>query len=188
MCFICEEKNIPLDLTSLDCTDCPTLTAIPSIQDLKVLWCVRCPTLTAIPSIPGLKKLICTRCPNLTTIPNMPGLKELYLYGCPNLTAIRSIPGLKKLICTKCPTLTAIPSIPGLEYLHCYDCPWIENNNAEFKNNVTNLIFLQRWSRKIILAKKIKKLSQLLIPIWWDPKCKGGYLYKKSLFTYAEGL
>jgi hypothetical protein len=66
------------------------------------------------------------------------------------------------------------------------DDTWIVNE--EYKNNMCKLRYLQRIFKKHILIKKILNVSKCLIPIWWDPNCKGGYMYKKELFRNIKNI
>jgi hypothetical protein len=83
---------------------------------------------------------------------------------------------------------TSLTKIEGLESLLCDNCPWISQKNPDFKNNIQNLITLQEWFKKNILIMKIERMATNIIPIWWDPTCKGGFFHKKSLLEYVDRL
>ncbi len=96
-------------LIRLNCNNCPLLTNISYINDLKNLYCHDCPLLRDIALIDGLKILACYNCPMLTNIPLIDGLEILNCVKC-NVTNIplidRRSGGLKVLDCSQCPLIT----------------------------------------------------------------------------------
>jgi hypothetical protein len=88
MCIICQTPNVQelVGLTTLNCSNCPLLTAIPKeLVGLTALYCWNCPLLTAIPKeLVRLTTLYCYKCPLLTAIPKeFVGLTGLNCSGCP---------------------------------------------------------------------------------------------------------
>jgi len=71
-----------VNLTELDCADCPNLTSIPdTLVNLTELDCADCPKLTSIPdTLVNLTGLYCVSCPKLTSIPDT--LVNLTRLGC----------------------------------------------------------------------------------------------------------
>ena len=76
-----------------------------------------------------------------------------------------------------------LTSVPKLNYteLSVHNCKWINKNNNYYDSNIHKLIFLQKFFKKHLLIKKILNISIQIIPIWWDPQCKGGFFHKKSM-------
>ena len=134
------------------------------------------------------KLLKCYNCPLLTGIPHIEGLKALYCYNCPLLTTIPHIEGLKALYCSYCPLLTSIPHIKGLEILSCYGCPWLPNRNKDYKNNINSLIKTQRIVKNFIMRKRLKRVKDEILKIYFHPEMKGGYFYKKEMMEFLEGV
>src|SRR5437773_2058455 len=130
--------------------------------------------------------LDCSKCPFLTLIPIIPGLHELYCSECPMLTEISIIPGLKKLECCWCPLLTEIPKIDGLKSLICYYCKWLRVENENFDDQLKKVIVLQRWFKKVLLSKNMVKLIPQLMPLYYHPESKGGYLHKRNMLRFFE--
>ena len=161
---------------------------IKSLEGLERLDCYDCSLLTAIPHIEGLKALRCSTCPLLTTIPHIEGLEILDCYSCPLLTAIPHIEGLQWLNCSRCPRLTAIPLIEGLERLYCYDCPWLPNENKDYKDNINLLIKTQRMVKNFITRRRLKRVKDEILKIYFHPDMKGGYFYKKGMMEFLTTL
>ena len=161
---------------------------IKSLEGLKRLLCYNCPLLTAIPPIKGLEKLNCYNCPLLTAIPHIEGLKALSCSLCPRLTAIPHIEGLKRLHCSHCPLLTAIPHIEGSEVLDCYNCAWLPNKNRDYKNNINSLVKTQRIVKNFIIRRRLKRVKDEILKIYFHPEMKGGYLHKKEMMEFLEGI
>ncbi len=201
MCIICDNKidQSTKRLQELKCYSCRLLTNIPSIQGLKKLYCSYCPLLTNIPSIQGLQVLDCFNCPLLTNISSIQVLQNLCCSYCPLLTCgsegacpkkahIPSIQGLKILDCSNCPLLTDIPSIQGLQNLCCCYCPWLNIDNMEYEINIKKLKILQQWIKKVILSKRLRELIPLLMPLYYNPEAKGGYMHKKKMLNFIINI
>ncbi len=80
--------------------------------------------------------------------------------------------------------LTNIPYIQVLQNLYCWNCPWLNINNSMYDKKIKKLILLQLWLKRINLSKKIKKLIPQLIPLYYHPLAKGGYIHKKNMFKF----
>ncbi len=177
-----------INLKTLACGGCTMLTSIPKIHGLQKLCCAECHNLTKIPHIDELQKLECFRCPNLVTIPYIEGLQELNCSDCPSLTNIPIIEGLQQLICYDCRLLTNIPFIENLQMIVCYNCPWLNVKNTDFDNNIVKLVKLQQWIKRILLSKKLKKIIPQLVPLYYHPDAKGGYLDKKYIYEFITKI
>ena len=57
-----------------------------------------------------------------------------------------------------------------------------------FNSNINKLKILQRWIKNILLSKKLKKLIPQLMPLYYHPDAKGGYLDKKHLCEFIEKI
>ncbi len=196
-CTECNITNIPLikGLKKLYCSGCPLLTNIPLIKGLKELYCTKCP-ITDIPLIKELEILDCSYCPYLINISLILKLKKLYCSFCPfgllRLPKLTKIPYtsrglLKKLDCSFCYSLTDIPLNKGLKK-DCFGCKWINIKNMEYQDNIRKLIKLQNWFKKIIISKRLIRLIPHLIPLYYHPEAKGGYLHKKKILNFIEKL
>ncbi len=180
--------NIPMieGLKTLICVNCPVLTNIPIIEGLHKLNCCHSTLLKIIPLIQGLKKLLCSNCPSLANIPMIQGLITLDCSNCPMLKNIPKINTLKKLFCKDCRLITSIP--PNLSLLLCKGCPWINTKRRIqiYKKNTKQLLKLQNWFKKLLLAKYLLKLIPELMPLYYHPDAKGGFLHKMKLLKWIK--
>ena len=161
------------------------------IQDiLKIDMCIICTT--DIKKLVNLTKLNCSKCRNLTSIPKeLVNLVYINCYGCPNLTSIpKELVNLTTLYCFRCPNLTSIhKELVNLTTLVCSNCPWLDvKGNKDYKQNIDSLVRCQRIFKHQILSRRILKLAPKLVPIWWDPECKGGFHHKKRLYGFVYSL
>ena len=108
--------------TSLDCSGCPALTALPELPNCTTLSCSRCTALTALPELPSCTRLYCTFCAALTALPELPSCTTLYCSYCPALIALPALPNCTRLDCIYCPALTALPELPSCTTLSCSRC------------------------------------------------------------------
>ncbi len=74
--------------------------------------------------------------------------------------------------------------------LHCQNCQWLNIKNIEYENNIKKLKIIQKFTKKIILSKrlivlisKITPFELLRRPIYYHPECKGGYIHKKQMLV-----
>ena len=123
---------------------------------------------------------MCVICKN----DRLEGLQILDCSDCPLLTSVPHIEGLQKLYCYNCPLLTSVPQIEGLR-LNCFGCKWLKTD-SNFNESITKLKLLQCWFKKILLSKRLMKLIPQLIPLYYHPDAKGGYLSKRDIFNYFE--
>ncbi len=84
--------------------------------------------------------------------------------------------------------LINIKSIEKIKRILYAGCKWLYNENlgdvlsrCEYKNNVKKVIKIQKWMKKIIISKRLITLIPFLIPLYYDPECKGGYIHKKKM-------
>ncbi len=138
----------------------------------------------------GLIKLDCSNCQLLTNISSTTrvSLQELNSNNCELLTYIPLIKGLQILICSNCRCLTNIPMIEGISSLYCYNCIWLKENNKEYENNIKKLNRIQKFIRKIIMSKRLIKLIAKIMPLYYHPDCKGGYMHKKQMFIDIQSM
>ena len=108
--------------TSLDCSGCPALTALPELPNCTTLSCSRCTALTALPELPSCTRLYCTFCAALTALPELPNCTTLDCSYCRALTALRELPNCTSLKCYDCPALTDLPELPNCTRLNCSNC------------------------------------------------------------------
>src|SRR5205823_4143083 len=121
-------------------------------------------------------------CPLITNIPHIKGLLTLWCVNCPLIASIPQIEGLQGLICSYCPSIGSFTtSIPYSKMLKCVGCNWLDNNyyNPEFHHNIKKLKRLQVWFKSILLGKRLKKIIFEIIPLYYHPLAKGGYLHKR---------
>jgi hypothetical protein len=174
MCIICRTPNVQelVGLTSLYCSNCPLLTAIPKeLVGLTALYCWNCPLLTAIP-----KELV--------------GLTSLYCHNCPLLTAIpKELVRLITLYCYKCPLLTAIPKeFVGLAGLNCSGCPWLPQNASRYPTHLPSALLVQRrWLSPLRRFLKLAR-SRAFCEHFYDPDQMGGRWAKRELEAFARGI
>ena len=103
-------------LTSLDCSNCPGLTALDLSTNtaLTDLNCSDCPGLTALDlsTNTALTSLDCSDCPGLTALDlsTNTALTSLSCYNCPGLTALdlSTNTALTSLSCYNCPAIDSI--------------------------------------------------------------------------------
>jgi hypothetical protein len=198
MCIICDGEDLT-GLQELYCSDCPQITNIPYIDGLQFLYCYNCPLLYNISEINGLHILDCDQCPLLADIPHINSLQILDCSNCPLLTNIPLINDLRTLDCSGCPLLTTIPNTNNLSTLDCsycrsftelFDtsiryvektgCVWL-SSDPNFEQSMKKLIFLQQWFRRMGLSLRLKKLIPLIVPLYYHPAARGGYLDKLEI-------
>ena len=142
-----------------------------------------CKNLVVLENVYNLKHICCDFCKNLEKLPNVRGIKKIYCYEC---FKIKVIPNrnnsLVILDCRYCSSLTHIINCENIRNKLIENCIWIIKN----KMNINKLKYLQRIFRKHLLIRKILKISRCLIPIWWDPECKGGFFHKKSMLDFLK--
>ena len=172
-CYRKKITEIPhiVGLEKLGCSN-TNITEIPNIIGLKILRCYDT-SITEIPHISGLKELYCDGT-NITEIPHIDGLKKLYCSNT-NITEIPNIVGLKQLWCSNT-NITEIPHIKGCHIIIHY-CHWLEQENIE------KVITSQKMMRNYYMRKKLVHIRDQLMPIYFHPEMKGGYLHKKSMMA-----
>ena len=85
--------------------------------------------------------------------------------------------------------LTHIPVNRSKKFIGNYfNCTWVNENNYNYINNIDKLIILQRWFKKIIFSKRLTKIIPLLMPLYYHPSSKGGYLHKKQLLEFVDSM
>jgi hypothetical protein len=174
MCIICQTPNVQelVGLTTLNCSNCPLLTAIPKeLVGLTALYCWNCPLLTAIP-----KELV--------------GLTSLYCHNCPLLTAIpKELVNLTTLDCGDSPLLTAIPKeLVWLTWLYCPGCPWLPQNAAQYPTHLPSALLVQRrWRSPLRRFLKLTR-SRAFCEHFYSPEQMGGRWAKLELGAFASGL
>ena len=47
---------------------------------------------------------------------------------------------------------------------------------------------LQKWFKKILFSKRLTKLISQLIPLYYHPEAKGGYIHKRDMLIYIETI
>jgi Leucine-rich repeat (LRR) protein len=194
MCYICDNKqpingiincshctNITTDMfksyiqqyegkiTKLICVN-TSINEIPNIIGLKELWCSYS-NITEIPHIVGLKKLYCTGT-NITEIPHIEGMIYIECIRT-KITKIPNIIGLKRIYCSYT-NITEIPNIEGCN-VQCFICYWLNNRNRQLVTKTQKMI------RNYFMRKKLVQIRDQLMPIYFHPEMKGGYLHKKSM-------
>ena len=106
------------------------LSGLKSLSSLSSLWLMDCPNLTSIDALKDIKKLnhlLISSAPKLANIDPIKELKDLQaleLVDCkalPNLDALRDLATLKTLIVTNCTRLKNVDGILGLEGLQKLD-------------------------------------------------------------------
>ena len=156
MCIVCQNK-VPINGIA-NCSSCTNI----NNNILKVY--VKNHT---------IKKLNCPYT-NITEIPHIVGLKELYCYKT-NITEVPHIVELEELNCSYT-NITEIPDIEGCYIIskHCY---WLD------KLHIEKVITTQKMIRNYYMRKKLIHIRDQLIPIYFHPEMKGGYLHKKSMMA-----
>lgn len=210
-CSGCQKvKNIPVinGLRILKCTDCPLITNIPWIPGLQKLDCSRCPRITHIPRICTLTTIQCNDCPQIEQI-TLSGLnKTLWCIRCRALTDITvQCSEINEIVCVDCPVLKHFKSdikqiqinyhldarncrsltdisIFNVEYMAIGGCQWLRPTVQQ----IDQLIKLQQWVRKIRLSKQIQSIIGKIIPIYYHPEMKGGYMHKRDMGQFIKGV
>ena len=179
MCIVCQNKA-PINGTA-DCQYCQNITndILKVYVKNHTIKKLNCPytNITEIPHIVGLNDLYCYKT-NITEVPHIVELEELNC-SYTNITEIphmyKVIRGLKELYCSST-NITEIPDIEGC-YINCNNCYWLEQENIE------NVITLQKMIRNYYMRKKLIHIRDQLMPIYFHPEMKGGYLHKKSMMA-----
>ena len=156
MCIVCQNKA-PINGTA-DCQYCQNIT-----NDILKVY-VKNHT---------IKKLNCPYT-NITEIPHIVGLNDLYCYKT-NITEVPHIVELEELNCSYT-NITEIPHIKGCHIIIHY-CHWLEQENIE------KVITSQKMMRNYYMRKKLVHIRDQLMPIYFHPEMKGGYLHKKSMMA-----
>jgi hypothetical protein len=213
MCRICTDPVESLvEMTYLDCSDCPNLSSIPAVLVRLVdLRCHGCPAFASIPpELVRLERLFCYDCPLLASIPNtLTRLTYLDCHGCPLLASIpATLARLGTLNCTRCPCLLSIPSTFGcLSYLYCsycprltsipigvtnvycYGCPWLPQNRYAYPMHIPSLLLIQRWFRtgkKQVFRRVIRTRA---FNEWiFHPERIGGKLVKRQMEAELDAM
>ena len=60
--------------------------------------------------------------------------------------------------------------------------------NPKFDDHIKKLIIVQRFFKKILLSKPIRRLLPLLVPLYYHPDAKGGYFHKKCMMKFIENI
>jgi len=105
---------------------------------------------------------------------------------CDKLKEIPKIDNIEEIDCTESRLILDNPNV-NVKKMTYENCPWL-NVNEEYKENLNKVILIQRLFRKNVLIRGILRVSKQIIPIWWDPECKGGYMYKKELLDFIEKI
>jgi Leucine-rich repeat (LRR) protein len=165
MCIICQTPDVStlINLTKLECSQCPQLTSIPStLINLTTLNCSECHLLTSIPStLINLTYLNCLDCP-VTSIPS-------------------TLINLIYLNCSYCILLTRIPStLNKLKYFICTNSPWINKYKTK---NITKLITIQQFVKKNIKGWIFSRWIKSREGVEWiyHPDNIGGKIAKKEI-------
>lgn len=180
------------NVQALDCSGCIGLTRIQDLNSLKNLNCSDCPSLTKISNVKNLEILNCSYCLSLKRIRGI-NTSILYCSHCPHLIEI-NIPSIKRLLlsfhCVDCRLLTNIPDIDEsiTRSLIIKGCPWINLKNNNYQHNIKKLLKIQKWAKKIILYKRLIKMMPMIIQIYYDPECRGGYFHKKNLIEFIDNI
>ena len=199
-CSNSEITKIPrefVNLTELNCNDCPQLKEIPNtLVNLKELNCNDCPQLKEIPNtLVNLKKLNCNNCPQLKEIPNT--LVNLTFIFCKNCTKLTEIPNtlvnLTELKCSDCPKLKEIPNtLVNLILLKCDGCPQITCIPDELVSLVAHeLPRCEEIGNSLSLNQRITKVSRnksKINTLQWDDKLKSGYETSRGCYTENKGV
>ena len=91
-----------------------------------------------------------------------------------------------------------ITNIPPFKKLKSFDfsgCPWIHSpverinlGNRQYYENIIKLIILQRFFKKIIISKRLLRLIPKLMPLYYNPSAKGGYLHKRNMIKFINNI
>jgi len=71
--------------------------------------------------------------------------------------------------------------LSNLTHVYCGYCTWLINNNPDYNSNITRLIVLQKWAKKMLLANALVRRSIQIAPYWCHPCAHGGYFQKKRM-------
>ncbi len=55
-----------------------------------------------------------------------------------------------------------------------------------YEKNIKKLKRIQEFIRKIIMSKRLMGLIPKIIPIYYNPECKGGYMHKKQMLVELQ--
>ncbi len=123
-----------------------------------------------------MKKLDCSENPSLINIPRIKGIREVLCWNCPLLLNITLDEELECLDCNKC------------TWVKCAGSEWLNNRNIEYDDNIKILIILQKWFKQVLTSKRLIKLIPLLMPLYYHPQAKGGYLHKKNMLIEMQWI
>ena len=93
---------------------------------------------------------------------------------------------LQTLDCINCPLLISIPqqTIEGSRTFRRFGCKWLGCNDTSIKN----IKILQRWFKKVLLSKRLTKIIPQLMPLYYHPEAKGGYIHKRDMLICIETI
>ncbi len=142
-----------------------------------------------IPVIHGLRKLVLRHSFNLKKIPMIHSLKELDIHYCPRIKKIPLIRGLRTIECCGC-DVKKIPPFRFLESLTCTDCDFIVKIPKATKsyikchwldkNVIRQLIICQKITKRKLSARRLERIKDSIVEIYFSPGCKGEWLAKKA--------
>jgi hypothetical protein len=177
------------NLVSLTINRCYDFEELPdTLINLKILDLWECPKIQTIPdTFTEMNFLKCSHCPQLRSIPlTFTELVRIELLECPKITEIPSNSSILYLVsCINCRMITYIPDT--CVYPLIEGCPWIYDNE-DYKENECLLFRCQQIIRKRQFRKKLERVAIQIIPIWWDPSCKGGRSVKREIASDLIGI
>ncbi len=206
-CPLIERIPVIRGLKVLNCSFNQSLSRVPRIKGLKELMCCDLPLLKYVPNIKGLRTLYCTVNPLILRVPRIKKLQTLNCGECPLITHVSDYKCLKTLYCENCPKLVDISNIPNLQCIQAPHCRllisrlkrinycvrdrsrWFDvPQNIYFNNYIRKLKVLQTWFRRVILRKRLQRLIPKIMPLYYDPFAKGGYMDKKNLLNFLNEI
>jgi hypothetical protein len=182
-----KQIGLSKNLTNLIIDKCPRLEEIPFIRKLQSISCLNCLSISIIPKLSNLHDLNCKNT-SVTEIPILRSLCTLRATDCDNLVRIH--PGNKNLYSIKTSRSRNLAVIPDMSVINefKYDGCVLVEAEVLGKKNIESLKLLQSWARKCILRYGLKRIATQIAPIYYHPEMKGGWLAKRELNRFVEGI
>ena len=79
-----------------------------------------------------------------------------------------------------------------MQGINLQGCQWLTyhniENSEEYNDKIKKLTYLQNWFKKLILSKRLIKIIPGIMPIYYHPDSKGGYLHKRDMLNFYTNL
>jgi len=186
--------NTYINLTELDCSFCPNLTTLPdTFINLTTLECSFCVNLTYLPNtFINLEILRCDWCTNLLKLPaTLINLLWIDCTGCSLLVAENNkMFGYTEFMDSQGFIKYSWNTHSKAISVWSNGCKWLNHPDTDYKFNIPNIKFLQKWFRKNIKFWIFKRWikSEECVKWLYNPNRIGGKISKSNIIRSIMSL